>query len=181
MPRIQAIQPNEIDARTQPLLDQVQRSLGLVPNMMKTMARSRATLSGYLELNRALSGALDAKLREQIALAVAGANGCSYCASAHTALGSLAGLTPDELESSLQGRSEDPRTEAALRFARRVLETRGDIEDADLAAVYAAGFGVSEAVEIVAHVALNVFTNYLNNVADTAIDFPVVQARPRAA
>lgn len=181
MSRIQPIQLTEADARTRPLLDQVQRSLGLVPNMMKTMARSPSVLSGYLELNRALSGALEPRLREQIALAVAGANGCDYCASAHSALGAHAGLTTEEVKDSLLGASKDPRTQAALRFARRVLERKGDVEDSDLAAVQAAGFDTSATLEIVGHVALNVFTNYLNNVADTAIDFPVVQARPHAA
>lgn len=180
MPRIQPVQTHQA-GRAQPLLDQVKSSLGLVPNMMKTMAWSSTALSAYLELNRALSGTLDAKLREQIALAVAGVNDCTYCASAHTALGAHAGVSKAELASSLRGRSSDPKTAAALRFVRAVLEARGQIDDADLADVYTAGFDDGEIVEIVAHIALNVFTNYFNLVAGTVIDFPRVEARPRAA
>ena len=175
MPRINPIDTNEATGVTRELLDAVQKALGITPNMMKTMARSPAVLEGYLSLNTALGKALTAKLREQIALVTAEVNGCGYCASAHTALGKLVGLTEEQTTLARQGGSGDEKSEAALKFAQTVLQKRGKVSDQDLALVRAAGFDDGNIAEIVAHVALNVFTNYFNEVAKTEIDFPVVQ------
>ncbi len=117
---------------------------------------------------------LDARLREQIAVATAGANGCQYCASAHTVLGQGAGVARDELTRNLGGESADEKTAAALAFVRALLQERGDVADAELAAVRTAGFSEAEIVEIVAHVGLNTFTNMFNVLARTTIDFPIV-------
>ena len=114
---------------------------------------------------------------ERIALAVAELNGCSYCLSAHSYLGSnLAKLDAAELEASRHGHSNDPKAAAALRFATQIVGMRGHVSDADLAAVKAAGYSEAEVIEIVLLVALNTLTNYVNNVAQTDIDFPVVKA-----
>ena len=115
-------------------------------------------------------------MREQIALVTAGLNGCDYCASAHTLIGKGAGLSPDELAANLRGRSSDAQTQAALDFATAIVEQRGQISDAQLEAVLAAGYPPGEVVEIVAHVSINLFTNYFNLVAGTLVDFPRVQA-----
>lgn len=162
----------------QPLLAAVQQQLGVVPNLMKLVGHSPAALEGYLSLNGALAKAsLNAALRERIALAVAEYNGCDYCLSAHTYLGlHVAKLSQEEITAARAGESSDVRTAAALRFARSVASARGRVSDAELAAVRAAGFGEAAVLEIVATVALNVLTNYINNVAQTDIDFPVVHA-----
>ena len=157
--------------------DAIQRRLGTVPNMMRTMAQSPVALEGYLGLLGALGhGVLPAPLREQIALAVAEENACDYCLSAHTALGRGAGLSDFELAESREGRASDPKTLAALQFALAVVERRGGVGDHDLARARAAGISDAEIIEIIAHVALNVFTNYLNRAAETEIDFPKVTA-----
>lgn len=174
MTRLHPIQPTQADEKTQKLLDGVQRGLGMVPNMFKTLAHSSAALSGYLSFNQALGGALTPMLREQISLAVAGANGCDYCASAHTLLGRNVGVSDAELAANLAGQSSDERTQAALSFARAVVEHRGRVASADLARIKAAGFTDADIVEIVSVVALNVFTNYFNLVAEPEIDFPIV-------
>lgn len=167
---------------SKPLLAAVQQQLGVIPNLMKLVGHSPAALEGYLSLNGALAkGKLDARLRERIALAVAEYNGCDYCLSAHDYLGrNVAKLGSDEIDAAREGRSSDARAHAALQFARRVAESRGRVSDADLAAVSRADFDEAEVVEIVVTVALNVLTNYINNVAQTDIDFPKVSAR-RAA
>lgn len=182
MQRINRIDETRAPAEASQLLAAVKSQMGLVPNIMATLARSPAALGGYLKLAGAVAGGkLPGKLREQIALAVAGANDCDYCASAHTAIGSGLGVDPDEATRNLRGRAGDPRTEAALRFAVRVLETRGNVSDRELAAVRDAGYSDEEVVEILANTVLNIFTNYFNHVAGTEIDFPVVRAGGRAA
>ncbi len=164
---------------SQPLLAAVKQQLGVVPNLMKLVGHSPAALEGYLSLNGALTkGKLDAKLRERIALAVAEYNGCDYCLSAHDYLGrNVAKLSGEEIDAARDGHSSDARADAALGFARRVAETRGRVGDADLATLRLAGFDEASVIEIVVTVALNVLTNYVNNVAQTDIDFPAVSAR----
>lgn len=182
MSRIPPVDPAATPAKARELLAGVQKSLGMVPNLYRVVAQSPAALEGVLGLTEALArGRLGAQLREQIALTVAQANACDYCLSAHSALGKGLRLSDGELALARQGRASDPRNEAALRFAAAVLEQRGRIDDGALADVRRAGFDDGQIVEIVASAALNVFTNYLNQVALTEIDFPIVSAGPAKA
>lgn len=168
-------------AAAQPLLDAVEKQLGVVPNLFRLVATSPATLEGYLGLNAALGRTLDAKTRERIAIAVAQANGCDYCLSAHTYLGlNLAKIDEAEIALNRAGHSGDAKADAAIVFARQVLAARGKVSEADIAAVRLVGFSEAQVIEIVASVALNVLTNYINNVAETDIDFPVVLAAQAA-
>ena len=163
--------------KSMPLLDAVEKQLGVVPNLFRLVGTSPAALEGYLGLNGALGRTLDAKTRERIALAIAEANGCDYCLSAHTYLGlNLAKIDDAEIALNRRGHSGDAKADAAIVFARKVLEARGRVSDADIASVRLAGFSEAQVIEIVASVALNVLTNYINNVAETDIDFPVVKA-----
>jgi AhpD family alkylhydroperoxidase len=171
--RIPSIDPSAATGTNKKYFDMFNSALGLIPNMARAMAQSPAVLEGYVSLSGALSkGSLGRKLGEELALTLAGTNRCDYCASAHTALGKLAGLSEAQTVSALQGNAEQTKDAAALRFANAIVEKRGRIDDADFKAVTDAGFTAGEAGEIVAHVALNVFTNYFNNVAKTEIDFP---------
>lgn len=162
-----------------PLLAAVHKQLGVTPNLMKLVSHSPSSLDGYLALSGATGkGKLPVQLRERIALAVAEFNGCDYCLSVHDYLGrNLAKISDAELNAARGGQSEDARTQAALHFALQVLQTRGHVSDADLAAVRLAGFDEASVLEIVVNVSLNVLTNYVNNVAQTDIDFPKVGAR----
>ena len=177
MSRIPQINPQSATGKAKELLDAVQGKLGLVPNMTRAMANSPAVLDGYLSLSGALSkGALSAKSREQIALAVAQANECEYCLAAHSAIGKMVGLSVDQILDSRRGTSVDPKTDAIIQFARQVVDQRGLVSDANIAQVRAAGLDDGAIAEIVANVALNIFTNYFNHVAETEIDFPRAEA-----
>ena len=170
-------------AASQPLLQAVKKQLGLVPNLFRVVGNSPAALEGYLGLNGALGkGKLDAKTRERIALAVAEINGCGYCLAAHSLSGartSPSSTRPRSPPIAAAARTI-PKADAAVRFAAKVVRERGHVADADLEAVRAAGYGDAEIIEIVLHVALNTLTNYVNEVAGTEIDFPVVAARSAA-
>ncbi len=153
----------------------IQKQLGVVPNLYRLMGNSPASLTGFTDFHSALSGALDAKTRERIALAVAQINGCAYCLAAHTYLGlNLVKLSADEIALNRRGASADSKASAAVAFAAKVTQERGHVSDADLAAVRDAGFSDAQIVEIVALVAANSFTNFLNEVARTDVDFPEV-------
>jgi uncharacterized peroxidase-related enzyme len=169
------VDPKTADGETKHLLDGVQQALGATPNFIRALANSPSALRAFLGLHGiASSGSLDAATRERIALAVAEQNACQYCVSAHTAIGRKAGLDSAEMLNNRLGRSSDERAEAALRLAKALVERVGDVGDADLAAVRSTGLGDAEIVEIVTHVALNVFTNMLAKSTRIDIDFPEV-------
>ncbi len=175
MPRLSPVDHATAEGRTKELLDSVQAKMGTVPNLLGTLANAPAALAAFLQAGDALSsGVFDAKTRDAIALTVAGLNKCDYCASAHAFISSSLKVDQTEIARRLNGTSEDPKLNAILSFTRSVVETKGRVNDEDLQAARAAGISDAEITEIVAHVALNVFTNYFNHVADTEIDFPVI-------
>lgn len=162
---------------SKPTLDAVHGQLGVVPNLFRLLGSSPAVLGGFTSFQSALSKTLDVKTRERIALAVAQVNGCDYCLSAHTYLGlNLVKLSPEEIALNRKGASGDAMANAAVQFACKVAKERGHVSDADIKAVRDAGFTDAQFVEIVSLVAESSFTNYLNEVAKTEIDFPVVRA-----
>jgi uncharacterized peroxidase-related enzyme len=164
---------------SQPLLEAVNKQLGVIPNLMKMVGNSPAALEGYLSLNAAMGkSSVDLKTRERIALATAEYNGCEYCLAAHAYLGkNLAKLDDREIDMARDGKSADAKAAAALAFAHRVAASRGHVSDVEISAVRAAGFDDAAIVDIVSNVALNVLTNYLNNVAKTEVDFPRLERR----
>jgi len=174
MPRIYPLNLESADSRTEKLLMRVRNRFGIVPNLIGTLANSFVAANAYLAFSDALAGGLlSPRIREQIALLVAETNACRYCVSAHTALGQRAGLQDPETIAARSGRAADPKELAVLRVTRALVDQRGVISDAELAAAREAGISDGEMVEIVANVALNILTNYVNHVADTDIDFPL--------
>lgn len=181
MARLKSVDPARAEGKAKELLAAVQAKLKVTPNMMRVMANSPAALDAYLKFDGALAGgALGGKLREQIALAVAEANRCEYCLAAHSTLGKMAGLSDAELAASRDAKGATERHTAALTFARQLVESQGMVGEEAVAAVRAAGFSDGEIAEIIANVAINVFTNYFNNAAAVDVDFPKVALRKSA-
>ena len=175
MSRITPIQPQDATADVRRAFDAVHASFGSVPNGVKVIAASPHALRGYLGLSGALAhGALSKAERERLAVLTAARNRCGYCLAAHTLAGRAAGLSERELEASRAGEAGDERAAALLRLADAVLDHRGDIPDDELAAARRAGLTDAEVVDVVAEVALNTFTNYLNRLARPELDFPPV-------
>lgn len=178
MSRVPLINPEDTANERQVLLGQIHSAFGATPNMFRAVANSTAALKSMWGSFGALgNGVVPAKLGEQIAVAIANRNSCDYCLAAHTALGRKAGASSQEMAAAQAGESEDPRTAAALHFVLRVVEDRGQIEDADVQQLRAAGYNDEEIVEILAHVALNLFTNYINVALAVPVDFPGVKLR----
>jgi uncharacterized peroxidase-related enzyme len=181
MSRISQIAPETATGKAKELLGAVNAKLGIVPNMTRAMVNSPAVLEGYLQLSGALGkGKLSAKIREEIALAVGEANQCDYCLAAHSAIGKMVGLTADQIRDSRLGTAVDPKSDALIRFARKLVDSRGLVADQDIVAVREAGFDDGAIAEVVANVALSVFTNYFNTVAQTDIDFPKAEELRRS-
>lgn len=180
MSRISAVDPSSATGHVKQLLDGVQKGLGATPNLFRVAAQSPATLEALVALFGAVSkGRLNAKYREAIALTVSEIDACDYCLSAHTALGKGAGLADADVDKARSATADDARLAATLRFARLVTEKRGHVADSDVVDVRRAGLNDAEILDVVANIALTTFTNYLNEVAATEIDFPVVAHRAR--
>lgn len=180
MSRIELITSDAAHIDARPLLGQVHAAFGSVPNMFRAVANSPAALTSMWGAFGALgNGTLGAKLGEQIAVAIADINDCAYCLAAHTVLGRKAGATGDEMSAAQAGQSHDPKTAAALTFATSVVKRRAKIAAADVDALRLVGFTDGEIMEIMAHVALNLFTNYVNVAFDVPVDFPQVTLRAK--
>ncbi len=177
MGRLQQTDPASSEGRAKELLDGVQKKMGMTPNLMRVMASSPAALEAYLGFSGSLAGGkLEPQLRERLSVAVGSVNQCDYCLSAHMLLGKKAGLSDGELAAARGCESADEKAAAALKFAATLVRERGRVSDAEVAELRRVGFDDGDITEIVANVALNIFTNYFNHVAETEIDFPLVKA-----
>lgn len=178
MTRVPLLDAHTAKPEAQGLLRSITQAMGTTPAMFQAVANSPAALKSMWGSFGALgAGTLGAKLGEQIAIAVAERNRCAYCLAAHNALGRGAGLSDEQLASAQMGESSDPRTQAALRFALRLVSARGQVDAAEVQALRSAGFDDGQVVEVIAHVALNLFTNYVNLALDVPVDFPAVALR----
>lgn len=181
MSRLPVIDPKTATGKAKTLLDAVNSALGIVPNFIRVLANSPAALEAFLGLHGiAGAGALDAKTRERIALAVAEQNACQYCVSAHTAIGRKAGLDTAEMLANRRGASADVKATAALIFAKALVTNTGNVTTAEFDAVRTAGHSDAEIVEIITHVAMNIFTNLLGKATQVDIDFPVIELKQAA-
>jgi uncharacterized peroxidase-related enzyme len=172
MSRLKALDPAAAGPSKE-MLDGIRKKMGKVPNIFRSMANSPAALGVYLGMSEALSRAsLPLPIREQIALTVAQSGNCDYCLAAHTAIGRSAGLTDAQMLAARRGAGSDPKAAAAVTLARRIVDTRGDVSEGDVAAARKAGLGDGEVAEVVAVVALNLYTTYFNHLNGTEIDFP---------
>ena len=176
MNRIQPLDPAQATGKTQQIFNAVQRQLGTLPNLFRVLGNSPAALEGYINFVAALKGGqISARVREQIALVVAEANLCEYCLSAHTHLGAKLGLTEPEITNARHAIASNDKTDAILKLARSIVLLRGEVSDEEICEARDAGLSDSEILETLANVVENIFTNYVNLVARTTVDFPVVK------
>lgn len=178
MQRIQSLPLDTNDETVGRLFEAIRQKMGGVPNILRTMAQSPAALEAYLGFSDAIgNGRFTAAQRELAALAAAGENSCDYCASAHSAIGKMAGLDQSDMQQVIVGGDLDGSDGAVVTLTRKIVSQRGVLSDADIETFYSAGFDQSHLVELIAVTALNMFTNYFNHIAATEIDFPVVSTR----
>ncbi|MEZ2334700.1 carboxymuconolactone decarboxylase family protein [Mucilaginibacter sp. RCC_168] len=175
MPRIEPIKPENVPADSKPTLDAFTKNIGFTPNMMATFAASPIAFNAWAALFSVMSKALDVKTRDSIGLAVSEVNGCNYCLTVHSYTAEhMAKLPADEIILARKGHAPDPKRDAAVQFARKVIETRGKVSDTDVAKVRNAGYSDANIMEIVGLVAMYSLTNFINNVSDPDRDFPPV-------
>lgn len=176
MQRLNSVNPDAAEGRTKELLSAAERVFGVVPNTATVMANSPAVLESWLAFNQAMEDAsIGERLQNQIFLSTSESNSSDYCKSILCAVAPNFGLTAADILAGRTGNSEDRRTNGALKFAEAVLENGGKVSDEQLDAVRQAGFNDAEIVEVAASVVLSCLANFLNNVADTDLDFDRVE------
>src|SRR3546814_829406 len=181
MVRTAALKPEQVPADSKPTLDTFTKNIGFTPNMLATVALSPIAFNAWATLLGAMSKALDVKTRDSIGLAVSEVNGCNYCLTLHSFTAEhMAKLPANEIILARKGHANDPKRDAAVQFARKVIETRGKVSDADLKAVRDAGYTDANVMEIIALVAQYSLTNFFNNVFDPDKDFPAVTPAGRS-
>lgn len=179
--RIQPVDPDHATGPIRRLFAEIQAKFGLVPNLFRVLANAPAALEGLTSLTAALAGgSLDEKTREQLALTIAESNLCGYCLSAHTAAAARIGLKQAEIDAAIHASAADARTDGILKLARNIVVQRGEISDSDFQRARTAGLSDGEIIETVAHVALNIFKNYVSHAARVAIDFPQNEPRDKS-
>lgn len=177
MSRIAPVSSN-VDNKVATTLSQLKASMGVVPIVFATMANAPAALDGYFALKKALSrGRLTDRQREIVSLAVGQENECRYCLAAHTAKSKALGLSEAAVLKARSGDGDDPFEHALGSFAKAIVRERGHLSNEELESARKAGIDDSLVMEIIANVVLNTFTNYVNEVADTEIDYPVVEVK----
>jgi AhpD family alkylhydroperoxidase len=161
------------------MLRAAEARFGRVPNLALLLSVSPAALQGYLALLTALDGgALGAQTAQRIALAMAEASGCPYCLSLHIwRARNRIGLDDAEITANRSGASNDPRADAAVRFAAELAKTQDAIGDDEIGALKAAGYDGAEIIEIVLHAGLNTLASTITRVGAPDIDFPLIQPR----
>jgi uncharacterized peroxidase-related enzyme len=174
MPRITLPTPEQLPAESTSTLDAFTRNIGFTPNMLATFALSPIAFNAWAAFRGALNKALDLKTRDSIGLAVSEANGCNYCLAVHSHGAKHAKMSDDDITLARKGHASDPKRDAAVQFARKIIETRGNVGDADVKAVRDAGYTDANIIEIIALVTVYTLTNFLNNVSDPERDFPAV-------
>ncbi|MFI6360346.1 carboxymuconolactone decarboxylase family protein [Streptomyces sp. NPDC050743] len=177
MSRLNVPPLEDVPAGAQRILDNVDAQLGFVPNMFKTLASNPTVLEVVTTLQGTLSRVLDAKTRHSIALAVSQANSCNYCLAIHTYVATeFGGMSGGDIELGRSGSALDPKRAAAARFAQRVVDSRGQVSDTDLAGVRDAGYTDPQILAIVAVAVQFLLTNFINNVNQTDLDIPAVDS-----
>ncbi|MEM6506030.1 MAG: carboxymuconolactone decarboxylase family protein [Planctomycetota bacterium] len=176
MPRIAPLTDDQAEGQAAELFGAITQKIGKVPNLYRTLGQAPSVLAGLLQLGEALDGgSLSAPVKEQIALRVAERNGCGYCASAHTAIGQMVGLSEDQTVEARQGNADDPKAQAVLALVDAILEREGFVSDDQLAAARHSGVNDAQVLEITGQVIKNFFTNFVNHIAETQVDFPAIK------
>lgn len=181
MPRIQPLTDDQADGQAAELFSAIKEKVGKVPNFHRTLGQAPSVLAALLQLGETLDGgSLSAPIKEQIALRVANRNGCDYCEAAHSAIGQMVGLTDDQITDARQGHANQDHAQAVLQLVDAILEREGFVTDDQLDIAREAGLSDAEILEVTAQVIKNFFTNFVNHIAETQIDFPAIKELQQA-
>lgn len=163
----------EVSQNNQAIFDQLNSKLGFVPNLYAYYAKNETALGDYLQFQGRTS-TLKAKEKEVVNLVVSQANGCSYCQAAHTAIGKMNGFTDEQIIELRKGTAKfDDKLDALALLAGEAINNKGKVSDATKTNFFAAGYTEANLIDVVFAIGDKLISNYIHNIADFAIDFPL--------
>lgn len=163
----------QVSPANQAIFDNLEKGLGMVPNLYATMAYSENGLGNYIALQSGKSS-LRGKEREAINLIVSQVNGCIYCQSAHTVLGKMNGFTDDQVIQIRKGGAPfDAKLDALVKLAKSITENKGRADEALVDNFFAAGYNEGNLVDAIIIIGDKVIMNYLHNLTNIPVDFPL--------
>lgn len=177
MSRLHTLTESEATGKTAQLFEAIKGSMGKVPNAYLTIgSHSPEVLGQMLQLNSTLhKGSLSARELEAINLAVSEESGCDYCLAAHTLMAKKAGYSDEQTRELRDAHfSADARIDALVQFVQYLVSTRGTVPAARVESFRLAGFSEQQVIETLGAVSAILFTNMVNRVNDTVVDFPRV-------
>lgn len=167
---------SEVSENNQAIFENLEKQIGFVPNLYATIAKSDNALATFLDFAKAQGkSSLSAKEREAVSLIVSQVNSCRYCQSAHTAIGKMNGFTDEQILEIRKGSSEDTKLNALVKLAKEIAITNGNVGSENLDEFFAAGYDEGSLIDAVLAVIEITFTNYVHNITQVPIDFPIVQ------
>jgi AhpD family alkylhydroperoxidase len=170
---------DQVSPASQASFDNLQKAIGKVPNLYAAIAYSENGLPRYLAF-QAGKTSLNNKEKEAVNLVVSEVNGCRYCQSAHTMLGKMNGFTENEILDLRSGTSNNPKLNALVVLAKEITEKKGRISDTTLEVFYAAGYNYGHIVDVILLISDKIVMNYLHNLTNVEIDFPVAPELTKA-
>lgn len=163
---------DEVSPANQAIFDNLNKALGFVPNLYATIAYSDAGLARYLAYQNAKT-TLSNKEKEAVNLIVSQVNGCRYCISAHTVIGKMNGFTDEQLLDIRNGKSTNPKLNVLVQLAADITRNRGNAAEEAVNEFYANGYTNENLVDLILQVSDKTAMNYLHNLTDIAVDFPL--------
>lgn len=163
---------DQVSPVNQAIFDQLEKTVGFVPNLFATYALSDNALKNYLDFSNAKSS-LKAKEKEVVNLAVSQVNNCQYCLSAHTAIAKMNGFSEGEILQLRAGEALfDSKLDALAKLAKNITENRGNTDTDVLEAFFAAGYTQEQLIDTISLVGDKTISNYIHNTTKVAVDFP---------
>jgi uncharacterized peroxidase-related enzyme len=166
---------DEVSPANQAIFDNLNSALGFVPNLYATIAYSDNGLNKYLAFQNAKTS-LSNREKEAVNLIVSEVNGCRYCQSAHTVIGKMNGFSDEEIINIRGGQSSNSKLNTLVQLAKAITENKGNIAPATLQAFYDAGYNNGNLVDVILQISDKIAMNYLHNLTQIPIDFPVAPA-----
>ncbi len=175
MPRTTAVDPATATGDLKQMFDQMEKGLGMVPNIFKGMAANPVILNAYFALDKSLAeSTLTPRQREVVRMTTSVVNDCGYCQAAHTAISKGLKLEDDYIIAIRRGQVDDPQDQALITLTRRLIETKGFVANDELSAFQQAGFTEANITDVITIIAQKTLTNLFNHVHETEIDFPEI-------
>ncbi len=171
---------NEVSPANQEIFDNLNKALGFVPNLYATIGLSSNGLGRYLAYQNAKTS-LSNKEKEAVNLIVSQINGCVYCQSAHTVIGKMNGFTDDQILNIRRGTAADAKLNALVQLAAAITRNKGRADAAAVDAFFAAGYTNEHLVDLILQVSEKIAMNYLHNLTQVPVDFPVAPSLEPAA